>query len=445
MVSSLLVAVCALATVSVATAFPKPWGIFYLNPVDSGSSKGEWRSKEHVRGVTIRGSWPFLNPDEGQYEFMWIDDAVNASNEYGLLINLETLNDLAPSWVTDGLESSETYVRSTPHSGDQLTVKPWSTKGKAEFTRVMNALADHQVTAPGGDQVRFADHPHLYQLGVTIPGLGDFRDRPDLNTLVALDLPDYTRTKLLDAAVAHMQTAIDAFPGKFIWIGRWSVRNDDEGWDPTLDTAIDDAFAGAFDWDSERPTVGWFMENLACETPTISFAEALYRNQNRTILAFQMLQGWDAPFSDPTKTDPCLTADGGPDVGLDYLYANFSAAFADTYISDLSTTKFDDALLAWHRKMAALNLDEGWNSSGTASPASPTTTNMQEGNTTTGTTTSTTTLPPHATLTPPSPAPSPAMVDDRVEENDDLPSAVPPSLVSIHFVVAVGVAALLTP
>ena len=127
---------------------------------------------------------------------------------------------------------------------------------------------------------------------------------------------------------------------------------------PRFDEHLLESLRQAYFDGSGPPKIGLFEENLACSTPTTTFAFALAQEQQNTYTMFQMLQSWIQPFSNPARTDPCLvttvpgdrsTAISGPEVGIEYARQTFGCRYFEIYVPDLQHPGFADELMAEHQ------------------------------------------------------------------------------------------------
>lgn len=326
-----------------------PTGIYALGGTESPST--QVLDKPFVDGWVIRLGWNRIEQSQGVYDFSAIDNAVAVLEGYGKKLTIVVFALEVPTYVkTD--PSVTTYTASTTR-GDVLTAVPWDPTALSRWEAFCQALSEHRLpdnSQAGAPLVALRDHPVLAQIDASIVGIQGVRDIG--GRLVAT--PSYSRSAFTAAATRSVHAIVDRFPNKFHYVSFFLMN--DATLSPALDAHLLDAFMLEFN-SGTVPQLGFFQETLACDTPGTSLASALYSTQGRTYSMFQMLQGWLDPFSNPTRTDPCLvtsvagdrtTALSGPEVGISYGFNNFGTRYFEIYTVDLLHADFADDFQLWH-------------------------------------------------------------------------------------------------
>ena len=195
--------------------------------------------------------------------------------------------------------------------------------------------------------IALADHSTISQVNASIIGLSSIRARGSDTFFID---SAFDRQRFLDGIVENVQIVADAFPNKQIYTGFWEV--DDLISDPSLTSEIIRVFDQEFNGDS-RQRLGFFQENLACETPVTSFATPLASENDTRPILFQMLQGWTTPFSNPERTDICLSDAEGPNVGMQYALDTYNSRYFEIYIGDIDHIPFWPVFQEWHDALEA--------------------------------------------------------------------------------------------
>ena len=326
-----------------------PVGIYALGGTESPST--QILDKPFVDGWVIRLGWNRLEQSQGVYDFSGIDNAVSVLESYNKKLTIVIFSLEVPDYIrTD--PSVSTYNASTPR-GDVQTAVSWDLTALSRWETFCQALSDHLLpdsSQPGAPLVALRDHPVLAQIDASIVGIQGVRDIG--GRLVAT--PGYNRTTFTAAALRSMHAMVDRFPNKFRYLSFF--RMSDATASPVLDTHLLDTFMLEFN-SGAVPQLGFFQENLACDTPGTAVASALYNTRGTTYSMFQMLQAWLDPFSNPVRTDPCLvttvagdrsTAISGPEVGIAYGFNTFGTRYFEIYTVDLLHANFADDFQLWH-------------------------------------------------------------------------------------------------
>ncbi len=328
--------------------FDRPTGIYTLGPgtLQPLSSRiNGVIDKPYIDGYAFRINWEELETEKGVYDFSPIGDVVNNLKTVDQKLSLTLFATSAPQYILEA-SGAETYFGIGTRSGgsqDELRVVTWDTYGLERWELFIQALAMYQIpdATKGGQMVAFKDHSKLAQIAASILGIGSIRDKE--KRLVSS--PSYERQKFVDATLKSVHAVADNFSDKHFYIGFFGMKDNNPS--PALDNVLFDNLRAEFDG-VLNPRLGFFQENLACKTPVPSFAWALDRAKDQTFTMFQMLQGWKNPFSDPTKTDFCLTDISGPEIGMTHAFKTYNCRYFEVYKGDLEFQGFEDVLQSMH-------------------------------------------------------------------------------------------------
>lgn len=328
--------------------FKRPTGIYVLGPgtLQPLSSRANGIiDKPFIDGYALRIKWSELEVSEGIYDFTPIDEAVKKLEAVKQKLTVTLFATSVPQYIlnTPGVETFYGIGTRSGGSQDELRVVTWDSYGLERFEIFVEALASHQLpdTAQGDQMVAFSEHPVLSQITASILGISSIRDKE--KRLVST--PGYGREKFIYATLRSIHAVADNFPDKHFYTGFFGMK--DGITSPSLDEALFESFMGEFDG-VKSPRLGLFQENLACSTPLPSFAWTLDQAQEQAFTMFQMLQGWKNPFSDPTKTDFCLTETSGPEVGMIHAFKTYNCRYFEVYSGDLEFKGFENALQSMH-------------------------------------------------------------------------------------------------
>ncbi|WP_456429831.1 FlgD immunoglobulin-like domain containing protein [Rhodocaloribacter sp.] len=332
--------------------FPRPTGIYALGPGmlrPIANRLDGIRDLPFVDGYAWRMGWADFETGPGQYDFSPIDSVIAGLEPLGQKLTFSLFASAVPEDILNdpGVETFLGVGSRAGGSQDELRPVTWDSTALVRYEAFTQALANYMVpdAAAGGQMVALKDHSVLAQITASVLGLGFIRDKEQR----LVSSPGYEREKFIRAVLRSIHAIVDAFPDKFTYVGFFSMK--DQTSTPALDEVLLDSLTMEFDGVA-NPRLGLFQENLACSTPVPSFAWALDREQTNRPILFQMLQAWKSPFSDPDKTDPCLTDSTGPDVGMQYAFDTFNSRYFEVYTADLDYTGFHDALQEMHDFLA---------------------------------------------------------------------------------------------
>lgn len=338
---------------SPSAVLPRPRGIYVL---DTGGPPtytttfgkaislrdGAIRALPFVDGYALRVAWADVEGSPGEYDFRIVHNALEKLPE-GQKLSL-ILVPPEPASIAS-LPGVETW-----NDGGTLRASPWAPVLRERRRALLSALAAFVADGiPPGRRAR---------IDVVNPYLpGGFTGIRSPTSTALHEIPGYSRERFLDAVLDELSALQDAFPGTFVQIGFWPVKD--------LDDASHDGVA-AWEWYRRRilsefdgvarPRVGFFMENLAARregpypgpfvaTPVTGFASALFASRDATWSAFQMLGSWARPFNDAHVLN---TRNGAPADAMEWAFDTYRCEYHEVYAPDVDEPGFQPALKAWH-------------------------------------------------------------------------------------------------
>ncbi|OUS03864.1 hypothetical protein A9Q90_07955 [Gammaproteobacteria bacterium 54_18_T64] len=323
--------------------FWRPAGIYLLGV---RNNLGEISDQPFIDGYVLRTGWNTIESSENTYNFDKIDDFIRALDEVDQHLSLTIFSQRVPQYILDtpGVTLYES-VNQNNNGSSYTTAVPWDEIAHERYQVFMRALGDHRVWSIAADgEVPLREHPVLRVIGAQIMGLGGLRD--PLNAISSQ--PSYSRERFTAASIDSLAIAVDEFPEQSVHVAVFGIADDVDS--PPLDDHIVDELGAVFNSD-EQPRLGFFAENLACDSPGIG-NNYLFEQQDATFTMFQMLQAWLDPFKDPAKTDSCKTDIQGPDVAMAYALDNFNSRYFEVYPIDLNNELYAPALQDWHDFLA---------------------------------------------------------------------------------------------
>ena len=327
--------------------FQRPAGIYLLGV---RNKPGEILDKPYIDGYVLRTGWNAMESRKNTYDFSKIDDFVLALDEVGQHLSLTVFSQRVPDYILDtpGVIQYES-VNQNNNGSSYTTAVPWGDVALERYQVFMRALGDHLVWSIAADrEVPLREHPVLKVIGAQIMGLGGLRD--PLNAIASQ--PSYSRALFTAASIDSLAIAVDEFPQQSVHVAVFGIADDVDS--PPLDDHIVNELSAVFN-SNEQPQLGFFAENLACDSPSTG-NNYLFQQQDVTFTMFQMLQAWLDPFKDPAKTNSCKTETTGPDVAMAYAFENFNSRYFEVYPIDLGNALYAPALQSWHDFLA---LDQG--------------------------------------------------------------------------------------
>lgn len=284
---------------------------------------------DYIAGVTIGFSWAATEAAPGQYDFSKIDAVMAALQPTGKKLNVEVFAVEVPEYLVEQLPAEEVWESHAPGGRTVTTAVPWSQTALNAWRTYLQALADHPVPLPDGTLVRFADHPTLLMLDAPIVGLQCVRDL----TQTLTTLPEYTRTKFVNAVVQSVHMTRDVFPHKFGFLGFF--RMDDADHSYPLDQEIMDRLLQDFN-NPGQLTLGFFQETLNEATPLADgLGKHLFAVKDRTYIVFQALK-------------PFTGVGGKATLAIQFAYETYNAAYVEIYVADVLDPAQTQDLQKWN-------------------------------------------------------------------------------------------------
>ena len=323
--------------------YQRPAGIYLLGV---RNKPNEILDKPYIDGYVLRTGWNAMESRRDTYDFSKIDDFVLALDGVGQHLSLTIFSQRVPDYILDtpGVIKYQS-VNQNNNGSSYITAVPWDDVALGRYQVFMRALGDHLVwSIAAGREVPLREHPVLQVVGAQIMGLGGLRD--PLNAIASQ--PSYSRALFTAASIDSLAIAVDEFPEQSVHVAVFGIADDVNF--PPLDDHIVNELSATFN-SNERPQLGFFAENLACNSPSTG-NNYLFQQQDVTFTMFQMLQAWLDPFKDPAKTNSCKTETTGPDVAMAYAFQNFNSRYFEVYPIDLGNALYASTLQSWHDLLA---------------------------------------------------------------------------------------------
>ena len=323
--------------------YQRPAGIYLLGV---RNKPNEILDKPYIDGYVLRTGWNAMESRKDTYDFSKIDDFVLALDGVGQHLSLTIFSQRVPDYILDtpGVIKYQS-VNQNNNGSSYITAVPWDDVALGRYQVFMRALGDHLVwSIAAGREVPLREHPVLQVVGAQIMGLGGLRD--PLNAIASQ--PSYSRALFTAASIDSLAIAVDEFPEQSVHVAVFGIADDVNF--PPLDDHIVNELSATFN-SNERPQLGFFAENLACNSPSTG-NNYLFQQQDVTFTMFQMLQAWLDPFKDPAKTNSCKTETTGPDVAMAYAFQNFNSRYFEVYPIDLGNDLYASTLQSWHDLLA---------------------------------------------------------------------------------------------
>lgn len=316
----------------------------------------------HVSGFTLRVFWKNVESSTtpGDYDFHIIENALD-NLPAGQLLSIiladgEPTDPGEPTYIAAGAAATWT------NNGLTRAV-PWDSYLLERRAALWAAMSAFEV-----DGIPLGIHPRLAVIDPYLPGgHSGIRDPDPMAGVTLSSLSGYSRANLLAVVQEDLRNAQDHFPGKVVQLGFWKVLDSEDA-----------SYGGApaWDWlrqqllaefnDSDRPRVGFFMENLASTrtlpgaaytaTPNTTFGQALYDSRDDTWGSFQMLGSWTKPFNDGHVTN---THNGTAYEAMEYAYKTFNSRYSEVYSGDIANADFVPGLQGWRDYLASVAAPTG--------------------------------------------------------------------------------------
>jgi hypothetical protein len=327
-----------------APTFPRPYGIYAIGQ----SSVSNIRDYPYVDGFVMRVDWALLEPQRGLYDFSLIDAVVRKLDTLGQKLTLDVFRMRTPSYImsTPGVQTHVLRL-----SRDSFyTAVPWDSIALNRFDLLHEALASHRIRSMrDGAELPLRDHPVLKQIDATPIGTNGIRD---LNHSLTSH-PTYTRAVFIEAILRTAEMVRKHFPKTYCFVALFGIR--DSITSPVLTDVLRDSLLRRINTVPGRPMLGFFQENLACSGPVTNPGNPLFAARDSTFTMYQMLQSWQQPFRDSTKTNVCKTDSTGPDVAMLKALSATHGMYFELYVSDLDFPGYSAMFQRMHDSLAVLN------------------------------------------------------------------------------------------
>ncbi len=330
--------------------FARPRGIYILDSrlgtdIDGVSMRdANIRDLSFVTGYVLRPSWAELEPAQDVYDFRMIENIIRKLDLLGQKLSMG-IRPAEPSYIVEN-EGVASWFDSDPHVNRWRPV-PWDPFLLQRMEKFIQALAEHEI-----DGMKLKDHPVLSTVNLGIMG-AHVAIRDPIAVKIE-DMPGYSRDNFKHAVLTNLRAATNNFPGKFVQIGFWKVR-DSVGspalWEEVRCIVLDE-FDGA-----RNPRVGFWMDNLAAARmdaaadqvigfPAPEFAAPLLTSQNNTWISFQALTSWTAPFTGENKVAGAEPADG-----MRFAFDKYGSTYFEIYVRDIDDERYRPGFEAWHDRL----------------------------------------------------------------------------------------------
>lgn len=102
----------------------------------------EYFKKAHINTVSVGiFSWAVLEPEEGKYNFDWLEEIINNLYKEGIYTILATPSGARPKWMATSTKKSFVWIRTEPEDSseaDIITVLPLRYTEKKSMRSIRN-------------------------------------------------------------------------------------------------------------------------------------------------------------------------------------------------------------------------------------------------------------------------------------------------------------------
>lgn len=210
-----------------------PEGVFSIANKDK-QPQDEVLANPNVDGITVRQDWANLEPTEGNFDFSYLDSAVNASSAAGKKILLRIGSQVGkPAWVTTAVQKAKGNFFTFKQSGVNMSIPVfWDPTYLAKKKAMIAALGKHftQNSAVAIVVCSFAN------------GVSEDWNVPHTPEYVTQWLQlGYTSDKMINAGKEIIDATMSAFPNQFVTL----AISGNGGLDPTAMYVAENAIADA--------------------------------------------------------------------------------------------------------------------------------------------------------------------------------------------------------
>ena len=185
-----------------------PRGIFSLQPAGVKAASAVLANPD-VIGLSARQDWADLEPNEGQFDFSYLDGEVQAAADHNkvVLLRIKTQSG-KPAWVTQAVQDAGGTFFTFDDDGVTTTIPVfWDPTYLAKKKNMITALGAHFATNPTVKMVT-ASFANATSEDWNIPHTPD-----EVATWLAAG---YTAEKMLDAGKQIIDSTMAAFPNQYV-------------------------------------------------------------------------------------------------------------------------------------------------------------------------------------------------------------------------------------
>jgi len=185
-----------------------PHGVFSLFGTGTAIANDALENPDVV-GISIRQDWAALEPNEGNFDWSFLDAQVAQAAAYGKVILLR-INTQAgkPAWVTAAIEQAGGLFFTFDDDGVPTTIPVfWDPTFLAKKKAMITALGAHFTNNPTV-KIVVASFANAKSEDWSVPHTG-----PDVANWLAVG---YTTEKMLDAGKQIIDTTMAAFPNQYV-------------------------------------------------------------------------------------------------------------------------------------------------------------------------------------------------------------------------------------
>ncbi len=216
-----------------------PEGVFSIANKDK-QPQNEVLSNPNVDGITIRQDWAKLEPTEGNFDFSYLDSAVNASSAAGKKVLLRIGTQVGkPAWVTTAVKNAKGKFFNFTQSGATMSIPVfWDPTYLAKKKAMIAALGKH-FTKNSAVAIVCCSFANAVSEDWNVPHTPEY-----VTSWLNLG---YTTDKMLDAGKQIIDAAMAAFPNQYVnlAISGNGHLNSGTNLDPTATYLAENAIANA--------------------------------------------------------------------------------------------------------------------------------------------------------------------------------------------------------
>ena len=261
-----------------------------------------------VHGVAIRPKWSDMEPNEGEFDFSMIEEALEQAEALGQSVSLANVLAVEPPWLLDRVE--------TWNDAGKTKSVPWDISLTLAATFLLEAQAE-----------RFQDHPALLQVATVIPGINGVR---------IIDLPPtYTHARMQATILTAVTAWSGHYPGKFHYLAWFGVHDD-----PDAALLVDVTL-------SRFPNLNLFQEFLTGQSPDPTGPLSLSEWKDQTGIMFQACGPWTQQHD--LKWEHCdwVASEDSPEFAFRHATEHFGTTYFEFYPDDLENPEYRSIFERW--------------------------------------------------------------------------------------------------